>query len=185
MRVKPGAIMDRPTVAITAEMLDAAKQLSEKVRVHRTRESHVDALGGVIGEFAFSQWMTGDWRNHEVGSNKGRADFQDIVEVKSSVYPFQENLNLVIREDYGYKFKPLYVQVIINVASKVEKSILPGVNVILCGFASHEEATARGAQPMRKYGGGFTSYGVFMTPISNLRPMDGFRATFEAVVAGN
>lgn len=172
-------------VEISAPMLAAALEVAEKVRVHRTRESHVDALGGVIGEFAFSQWMTGDWQNHEVGTNKGKADFQDTVEIKTSVYPFQKNLNLVIREDYGKKFKPLYVQLIVDVVSKVDKSIVPGVNVILCGFASHEDATAGVAEPMRKYGGGFTSYGVYMTPILNLRPMADFRAAFETVVAGN
>src|SRR5437763_1264572 len=102
--------MDRPVVVLSAEMIRAAEQLVPDVQVFRTRTSPVDTLGGALGEFAFAEWFTGSWKNHEVGTNKGRADFQNLVEVKTSVYPFRENLNLVIREDYGGKYKPLYVQ---------------------------------------------------------------------------
>lgn len=167
--------MERPVILITAEMLTAARQLEEQVRVHRTRVSTVDSLGGILGEFAFAQWLFGDWRRHEVGDNKGRADLLDAIEVKTSIYPFRETLNLVIREDYGAKFKPVYVQLIIDVRDPKEKLIVPGLPVILCGFASHAEATAGPAEQMPMGGGRMTPFKAFTTPISRLHPMADFR----------
>ena len=150
------------------------------MRVHRTRTSAVDTIGGALGEFAFSEWFTGSWENHEVGSNKGKADFRGLVEVKTSVYPFRENLNLVIREDYGAKFKPLYVQIIIDVADKREKRIHEGIRAVLCGFATHEQATAKPAAHMNMPFGK-TPYKAFTTPIGELSPMGEFAAAYENV----
>lgn len=172
--------MNRPEVILTDEMIRAANDLVPEVRVHRTRTSQVDTLGGALGEFAFCEWFTGSWRNHEVGSNKGRADFRGLVEVKTSVFPFRENLNLVIREDYGAKFKPLYVQIIIDVADKRDKRIEDGVRAILCGFATHAEATSKPADHMRMPFG-MTPYKAFTRPISQLSPMEGFEAAYAAL----
>jgi len=171
--------MDRPIIELTAEHIDAAQALVPANRVHRTRVSPVDTLGGILGEFAFAQWLTGDWRKHEVGSNKGKADLLGLVEVKTSIYPFKETLNLVIREDYGAKFKDVYVQNIINVADGYRKDIVPGTQAIICGFATHEEATSKPAQPMTMRGGMKTPYGVFTVPISQLRPMSEFKDFFQ------
>lgn len=171
--------MDRPVVILSAEMIEAAAKLVPDIKVHRTRTSPVDTLGGALGEFAFAQWFTGSWQNHEVGTNKGRADFQNLVEVKTSVYPFRDNLNLVIREDYGGKYKPLYVQLIIDVASAWEKQIVPGVRAMLCGFATHERATQSPPQPMRMKSGGVTPYRAYTTPIGALTPMTEFHAAFD------
>lgn len=182
MRVKvEKAKMDRPTIDITAEQIEAATALVPANQVHRTRVSPVDTLGGILGEFAFAQWLTGDWRNHEVGSNKGKADLFGLVEVKTSIYPFRETLNLVIREDYGAKFKDVYVQIIINVTDSYRKEIVPGTRAILCGFATHEHATRRPAQPMRMSGGTATPYKVFTLPISQLEPMEDFRRIFHGI----
>lgn len=175
--------MDRPTIEITAEQIDAANALVPANRVHRTRVSPVDTLGGILGEFAFSQWLTGDWRNHEVGTNKGKADLFGLVEVKTSIYPFKETLNLVIREDYGSKFKDVYVQHIIDVADSYRKDIVPGTRVIICGFASHEQATSKPAQPMTMRGGMKTPYKVFTIPISELQPMADFRPWFRTLAS--
>jgi hypothetical protein len=46
--------MERPTVEITEEMIQVAKVLVPATRVHRTRVSPVDTLGGILGEFAFA-----------------------------------------------------------------------------------------------------------------------------------
>lgn len=167
--------MNRPIINITAEHLEAANSLVPSMRVHRTRVSPVDTLGGILGEFIFAQWLTGDWRNHEVGSNKGKADLLGLIEVKTSVYPFNENLNLVIREDYGAKFKDVYVQNIINVSDAYRKAIAPGTQVIICGFATHHEATKNPPLQMTMRGGLKTPYKVFRTPISELQSMQGFK----------
>ncbi len=175
--------MERPVIEITAEMIEAANELVPASRVHRTRVSPVDTLGGILGEFAFAQWITGDWRKHEVGTNKGKADLFGLVEVKTSIYPFKETLNLVIREDYGAKFKDVYVQNIIDVADSYRKEIVPGTRAIICGFATHEQATSKPAQPMTMRGGMKTPYGVFKTPITELRPMGEFRDFFSNLTA--
>lgn len=175
--------MTRPIVQITAEHIEAAKALVPNNQVHRTRVSPVDTLGGIIGEFIFAQWLTGDWRNHEVGTNKGKADLMGLIEVKTSIYPFKETLNLVIREDYGAKFKDVYVQNIINVADGYNKVILPGTEAIICGYASHEQATSNPAQPMTMRGGMKTPYKVFTVPLRQLQPMDNFRDFFKELAA--
>lgn len=176
--------MERPVVQITEEMLDEAERLSESVRVHRTRTSPVDTLGGILGEFAVAQWLTGDWKNHEVGANKGKADLLGLIEVKTSVFPFRENLNLVVREDYGSRFKDLYVQNIIDVQSRDNKLIKPGTRVVICGFATHEQAIS---QPPREMNMGWrkTPYKAFQTPISDLQPMAGFRTALKEVADKN
>jgi len=172
----------RPVIEITREHIEEAKLLVPNNQVHRTRVSPVDTLGGIIGEFIFTQWLTGDWRDHEVGTNKGKADLFGLIEVKTSIYPFKETLNLVIREDYGAKFKDVYVQNIINVADAYRKDIVPGTQAIICGFATHEQATSKAAQPMTMRGGMKTPYKVFTVPIAQLQPMDGFRPFFETLV---
>lgn len=173
--------LKRPVIQITAEHIEEAKALVPANQVHRTRVSPVDTLGGIIGEFVFAQWLTGDWRNHEVGTNKGKADLFGLVEVKTSIYPFKESLNLVIREDYGAKFKDVYVQNIINVADAFRKEIVPGTEAIICGFATHEQATSKPAHPMTMRGGLKTPYKVFTVPISELRPMTEFRDFFASL----
>jgi hypothetical protein len=172
----------RPVVRITDDMLEEAARLAPTVRVARTQESKVDTLGGILGEFAFADWFTGDWRGaHEVGRNKGHADFRGIVEVKTSVYPFRETLHLVVREDYGGKPKPIYVQVIVSTDAAAKKSIVSGTPAILCGYAYHEDVAAAKLLPMAMGGGRYTRYRAFQIPIRNLRPMDDFRAAYEAI----
>jgi hypothetical protein len=175
--------MERPLVEVTAEMIETANALVPATRVRRTRVSPVDTLGGILGEFAFAHWLTGDWRRHEVGENKGKADLFGLVEVKTSVYPFKETLNLVIREDYGAKFKDVYVQNIINVDDNVRKEIRPGTCAVICGFATHDHATSKPAEQMTMRGGLKTPYKVFTTPITELRPMSEFRAFFAELTS--
>lgn len=172
----------RPEIQITVAMLEEAARLAPTVRVARTQESEVDTLGGILGEFAFAEWFTGDWRSaHEVGRNKGHADFRGVVEVKASVYPFRETLHLVVREDYGGKPKPLYVQVIVSTDPGSKKSIVPGTRAILCGYAYHEDVAAAKLMPMPMGGGRFTRYRTFQIPIRQLRPMGGFQEAYEAI----
>jgi len=173
--------MDRPIIEITREQIEAAEALVPENRIHRTKVSPVDTLGGILGEFAFAQWLTGDWRNNEVGKNKGKADLFGLVEVKTSIYPFKETLNLVIREDYGTKFKDLYVQNIINVKDSYHKNIIPGTQVIICGYTTHDQATSKPAQPMTMRGGMKTPYKVFRVPITELSPMNEFVANFNKI----
>lgn len=77
--------MERPVIEITKEHIEEAKLLVPNNKIRRTRVSPVDTLGGIIGEFIFAQWLTGDWRNHEVGTNKGKADLFGLIEVKIDI----------------------------------------------------------------------------------------------------
>jgi hypothetical protein len=155
------------------------------VQIARTRESDVDTVGGILGEFIFAEWFTGDWRGaHEVGRNKGHPDFRGVVEVKTSVYPFRDNLHLVVREDYGGKPKPLYVQIIISTAPTARKVISPGTRVFLCGYAYHNEVSGAKLLPMPMGNGRFTRYKAYQIPIRDLRSMESFRAAYDAVVLG-
>tara|TARA_R110000782_G_scaffold37229_1_gene88187 strand:+ start:151 stop:666 length:516 start_codon:yes stop_codon:yes gene_type:complete len=163
-------------------MLAEAERLSPEVRVARTRMSPVDTLGGILGEFVLAQWLTGDWQNHEVGKNKGRADLFGLIEVKTSIFPFRENLNLVVREDYGDKFKEVYVQNIIDVESRDNKTIKPGTRAVICGFATHDQATSKPPREMNM-GWRSTPYKAFQTPISELQPMAGFQEFLRKVAA--
>ena len=103
-----------PTIRITEEMIDAAKNLEASVKVNRTVASEIDTLTGILGEFVFAQYFYSDWRKNRVGSNKGDVNFTDI-EIKTSAFPFSERLNLLVREDYAQIRKPpFYVQIIIS-----------------------------------------------------------------------
>ena len=95
-----------PRIGLTAEMIEEARVLEPRIRVHRTQASAIDTLAGALGEFAFASWFAHDWRAHEVGKNVGAIDFKGIVEVKTSAFPFSDTLNLLVREDYALKRKP-------------------------------------------------------------------------------
>lgn len=181
MQASYASAMNRPIVELSSEQIAAAEALVPANQVRRTRVSPVDTLGGILGEFAFAQWLTGSWQNHEVGTNKGKADLVGLVEIKTSIYPFKETLNLVIREDYGAKFKDFYVQIIINVKDSYRKEIVPGTQAIICGYATHQQATSTPAQPMTMRGGMKTPYKVFTVPIAMLTPMDGFREHLASI----
>lgn len=104
-----------PEVKITKKMIKSAKEQVSKVKVDRTVASDIDTLTGNLGEYAFAQYYYNDWRKNNVGENKGDYDFRDL-EIKTSAFPFKENLNLLVREDYAKKRKPpYYVQIIIDV----------------------------------------------------------------------
>ena len=49
-----------PRIKISEAMLIEARQLEDSVRVHRTRASEVDSLAGILGEFAFAEFLDGD-----------------------------------------------------------------------------------------------------------------------------
>ena len=96
-------------IIITDQMIEAAKDLIQKVKVERTIASSIDTLTGILGEFAFAQYMYNDWKQNRVGKNKGDVDFEDI-EIKASSFPFRDTLNLLVREDYANKRKPPFLR---------------------------------------------------------------------------
>ena len=83
-------------------MIENAKKLISDVKVNRTIASKIDTLTGILGEFAFAEYLYGDWRKNNVSHNKGDVDF-DMIEVKASAFPFRDTLNLLVREDYAKK----------------------------------------------------------------------------------
>lgn len=168
-----------PKVELTDKMIIEAEQLVEKVKVNRTIASEIDTLTGILGEFAFAEFLFGDWRQHRVGSNKGEVDFPDI-EIKTSAFPFRDDLNLLVREDYAAKRKPaFYVQIVIDVPSRNANEIKPGTLVYICGFAaSHEVDIA----PMKDFGSKIAKDGGYRChyiTLSALQSMEEFRTAYK------
>lgn len=160
-----------PRVTITGEMMAAARPLAREVAMQRTKASKVDALAGVLGEMVFAQFLYGDWRRHELRTNKGKADF-GTIEIKTSAFPFSTNLHLLVREDYAAKRKPLCtVQIVLNVSDRHASDIPIGTPAILCGFATSDEIDAA---PLKDFGskhGGTGGYRCHYIPITQLHPM--------------
>jgi len=162
-------------VTISDEMMAEARPLAKMVAMKRTKASSVDALAGVLGEMTFAQFLYGDWRRHELRTNKGKADF-DTIEVKASAFPFSTHLHLLVREDYAQKRKPLCtVQIILDVKDPHAGDIPINTNAVLCGFATSEEIDAA---PLKDFGsklGGAGGYLCRYIPITKLHPMSELR----------
>ncbi len=160
-----------PKVIITTEMLSSAKQFVNRVSVDRTKASEIDTLTGILGEFVFAGYFYGDWKKHHVGKNRGKEDFAGI-EIKTSAFPFSENLHLLVRQDYAQKRKPkFYVQIILNVDSFHANEIKPGTAALICGFATAQEV---GNTPLKDFGskmGGSGGYKCHYISIKNLHPV--------------
>lgn len=171
-----------PSIPITSDMIAAARAMESAIQVRRTKASKIDTLAGALGEFVFAEWHTGDWRNHEVGANKGDVDFEGVVEVKTSAFPFSDSLNLLVREDYARKrHPPLYVQVIIDVQKRDAKDILPGTKAIISGFAYEKDLEKA---PLKDFGSKFSGRGGYRChyiEIKQLHSMAEFADAYKAV----
>lgn len=162
--------MTLPYIVITQEMLDAARAIEKSVTVKRTKCSANDTLVGIIGEYVFAQYYYGDWKTNSVGSNKGKVDFEGI-EVKASAYPFNENLNLLVREDYALKRKPkYYVQLIIDTPIRGDHDITEGIKVYVCGYATGDELLLAKKRDFGRKGGGPGGYACYFIPVKELHP---------------
>jgi hypothetical protein len=157
---------------ITQEMIDEAVRLIPVTKVERTTVSPFDTLAGHLGEFAFAQFMFGDWKRNRVGMNKGEPDFPGY-EIKTSAFPFSESLHLLVREDYARKRKPdYYIQVIIDIEKGSSGTIPPHTKAILCGFATADEVDTA---PLRDFGskfGGNAGYRCRYIEVKDLHPME-------------
>ncbi len=167
-----------PEIIITEEMICEAKRLIPSTKVNRTIASKIDTLTGHLGEFVFAQWFYNDWRLNRVGKNKGDVDFSDI-EIKTSSFPFNENLNLLVREDYAAKRKPpFYIQIIIDVNSVKANIIKAGTKAYICGFATSKEVDTA---PLKDFGSKFGKSGGYKCryiPIRNLKAMGQFKEDY-------
>ncbi len=171
--------MTYPHVNINQEMIEEACRLEPKARVNRTKASEIDTLAGILGEFVFAQWFYGDWRYHRVSQNKGQTDFPDI-EIKTSAYPFNDHLHLLVREDYARKrHPPFYIQIILNVSDRKVSKIIPGTQAVLCGYASHEEVMTGDVKDYGNKSGGPGGYRCHGIPLNRLHPMNEFRETYQ------
>jgi hypothetical protein len=116
--------------------------------------------------------MFGDWKKNFVGKNKGENDF-GIFEIKTSAFPFNSKLNLLVREDYARKRKPeYYVQIIIDVASHLADSIPANTRAFLCGFALSAEVDQA---PLKDFGSKLADKGGYRCHyinIAKLKPME-------------
>lgn len=153
-------------------MIQEAERLVPLARVNRTIASKIDTLTGHLGEFIFAQFMYGDWKKNNVGNNKGQSDFEGF-EIKTSAFPFNSRLNLLVREDYAKRRKPAYyVQIIIDVPDATASEIIPGAHAYLCGFAT---ATQVDEAPLKDFGsklGKKGGYRCHYIPITKLQPIE-------------
>ena len=150
-----------------------ANRVESMLKIERTKTSPQDSQIGVLGEIAFANWLTGEWSWHDPTVRKGLVDFENSVEVKTSAFVWSQRLNLLVREDYASSRSPeFYVQVIIDMKSRVEKSIKTGMDMILCGYASHAEVKNA---PLRDFGskfGGLGGYRCHFIPVKDLHSME-------------
>lgn len=173
--------MDMPRIGITEEMFAEARRLEEAVRVHRDQSSLQDSLTGLLGEFAFVQWFTGNWRDHAAALTRGRSDIANRIELKTSAFPMNAHLNLVVREDYASKRRPdAYVQMIIDVPSH-DRTVVPGLDCLITGWATHDMVLAQAPRHMSAKTALHTAYRSHLVPIASLRPMADFRFDAEAL----
>lgn len=166
-----------PKVIITREMLSEAEKLISQTKVNRTVASEIDTLTGILGEFVFAQYFYDDWQKNFVGKNKGKEDFPDF-EVKTSAFPFNEKLNLLVREDYAKKRKPkYYVQIIIDVRHTKANRIKAGTTAYICGYASAENVENA---PLKDFGSKISNKGGYRCKyinIMNLEPISKLKKT--------
>ncbi len=172
--------MRYPIIEISKEMISHCKKAIPSVQVHRTKTSPFDTLGGLLGELAFAEWYMGDWRNHDIYNTRGRADFFGEIEIKTSIFPFSNRLNLLVREDYANKRKPkFYIQIIISIENRYKRDIDPGTKAILSGFASSDQIDKA---PLRDFGSKFGNSGGYKCryiPIKNLELMSKFKSAYN------
>jgi len=166
-------------VVVTEEMINNALTMLEKVRVNRTVASKIDTLTGIIGEYVFAQYFYGDWKINNVGKNKGKVDFENI-EIKTSSFPFNENLNLLVREDYAAKRKaPFYIQIILDVESSKAEQIKPNTKAYICGWATAQEVDAAMVKDMGSKLSTTGGYQCRCIPIKELHSMDDFKSNYN------
>ena len=173
------------SIKITRDMLEEAKKVAPSIRVNRTKASPYDAEVGVIGEFIFAEWFLQNWKLHDPYSIKGKVDFFDEIEIKTSAFPFSKNLNLLVREDYANTTKrrpKFYIQVIIDLPYAGGK-IKTGLNCILAGFATREEVEIAEKKDFGSKYGGKGGYRCKYIPIHALHPMNGFKKTYQDYAA--
>lgn len=162
-------------IEITAEMIAAAQDVVEAVRVKRTVASPYDTLAGMLGELAFAEWFLGDWKLHDMASTKGKPDFEDRIEIKTSAFPFRPTLNLLVREDYAAKRRPdAYVQTIIDIPTPQVREIRAGWTCRLAGWATAVQVDAAPLRDFGSKGGGRGGYRCHHIMIQDLQPMETF-----------
>ena len=163
-------------------MILNAKSLIPKTKVNRTIASKIDTLTGNIGEFVFAQYFFGDFKENSVGSSKGKIDFPGI-EIKASAFPFNQNLNLLIREDYANKRHPLfYVQIIIDVDSSKAEEVLPGTKAYLAGYATDSDVKEAKLKDFGSKIGKKGGYKCYYIPMKDLKKMSTFATVYKETI---
>jgi hypothetical protein len=171
--------VNKPYTFIDQEMLNAAIKASKYTTVNRTKTSPYDTVLGLIGELIFAKWYLKNWKLHNLYDTKGKVDFFGEIEIKTSAYPYQDNLHLLVREDYAKKRKPkFYVQILLDIPKEI-KEIKAGMKAILIGYAMHEQVDEA---PLKDFGsklGGESGYKCHYVPFNKLLPMHLFEFSKE------
>jgi len=176
----------RPEVCFDASMLAEAFRMAAENPINRNRGSCIQQEVGAMGEIAFAACFTNDWRQHQILKNVGMPDFDGNIEVKASGFPFLENLNLKVRDEYairevkrlredGFTGSDLiYVQIIIDTSARIPEEIKAGTRAVICGWADHAHVMATPPKAERNRHGGLLGYDSRSIPISQLRAMEEF-----------
>jgi len=178
--MKLDSMQGSPRVRISQQVIDVAFSKQVTARVHRTQASKLDVIYGLIGEYCFAEWFFGEWTTHSNVDTRGRIDFLDVIEIKTSAFPFSSALNLLVREDYARVRRPkVYVQTIINTPKAQYSEVEEGLECILAGFAFRDEVDRA---PLKDFGakqGYKGGYQCRFIKISDLHPVDDLRTLIQ------
>ena len=162
----------RPQILISREMIEDALSRAPTLQVNRTKASHYDTVFGILGEYCFAQWLVGEWISHSKLDTKGKIDFFERVEIKTSAFPFSERLNLLVRDDYASKRKPeFYVQTIIDLPHRDWIDLPENLSCVLAGYATADEIENAPHKDFGSKFGGPGGYKCRYISIANLKPV--------------
>jgi len=163
-------MMSLVRMKVTKDIYDLAQEVDRYKAIHRTIVSPNDIVVGAIGELVFAEYLFKDINKHEIFTSKGKPDFKGEIEIKTSSHPFNDRLNLLVREDYLNKSPLFYIQIILDYDLKNGKDIPVGTEAIICGYATQDELLAAPKKDFGSKFGGDANYQCHYLPITKLRP---------------
>ena len=165
---------------IDQDILNISLEAASKVSINRTKTSPYDIQTGVIGEVVFAKWFLGDIHKHNFYSTKGKSDFFDEIEIKTSAYPLSNNLNLLVREDYAIKRKPkYYIQMILDIKDKNVKKIDINTKIYIIGYATSDDVDKAALKDFGSKFKGDANYKCKYIPFNKLRPIINFKNVYK------
>lgn len=164
-------MMSLVRMKVTEEMHRLGDKFFNSVNIPRTITSPYDNGVGAIGEYIWAKYFYNDIKKHNPYETKGKSDFEGEIEIKTSAHPFNDRLNLLVREDYLNKSPLFYIQIILDYDLKNGKDIPVGTEAIICGYATQDELLAAPKKDFGSKFGGKANYQCHYLPITKLKPV--------------